>query len=165
MSCWHGVLKIIEVEHIRDSKVIWSQKDLLNMLHIKGEEFLLTCCFNNNGSYPPSDYFFGLDNRMVISKEDIMDDLVEEPVGNSYIRQSRSSNGGFTIETFNNGYRAVSNIMTFSAAGLGWGPVRNIFMATSPDTSGVLVSSVALSQEITLLSGDSVNLRMSLSLS
>jgi len=165
MNNWGGILKIIEIEHVRDSKVIWSQKDLRNLLHDKGEELLLHCCFNNDGSYPPSNYFFGLDNRATISKQNDIYSILEEPTGGGYSRRSVPSNGEFSIEESNGGYRATSSIMTFSATGGGWGPVKNMFMSTSSDDSGILVSSVALSQEVTLISGDAINLRMSLSLS
>ena len=51
---WHGIMKIIEVQHVRDSKVIWEEKNVYNMLHTQGEEFFLKCCFNNTGSFPPA---------------------------------------------------------------------------------------------------------------
>jgi len=165
LNNWRGILKIIDIEHVRASKVLWAQKNIWNQLHLKGEEFLLNCCFNNNGNYPPSEYYFGLDSRSSISQSDTIEDLEGEPTENGYTRQPRSSNGGFIVEPFNGNYRASSNIMTFTAAGGGWGPVKNIFIATSSDGSGVLLSTAALSQEINLIDGDSVNLRMALSLS
>jgi len=165
MKTWRGILKIIEIEHRRGTKVLWAQNNIWNQLHLKGEEFLLNCCFNNNGNYPPSEYYFGLDSRVSISQADTMDDLDGEPTASGYTRQPRSSNGGFIVESNSGNYRASSNIMTFTAVGGGWGPVKNIFMATSSDNTGVLISTAALSQELSLIDGDSVNLRMALSLS
>jgi len=165
MKSWSGVLKIIEIEHIRDSKVIWNQKDIYNQIHSKGEELLLNCCFNNDGSYPPAEYYFGLDNRPTIARGDLLSNLLDEPIGGGYIRQSRSSSSGFTVELVNGTYRASSAIITFSASGGSWGPVKNIFLTTTSGSSGVLVSSSALSQQVSLTNGDSVNLRMALSLS
>lgn len=162
---WKGILKIIEVEHIRNSKILWRQEEIYNQLHSKGELFLLNCCFNNNGTYPPGSYLFGLDNRTSISKNDEIEDLQGEPSGNGYNRQTRSSNGGFTVELHNEIYRASSNIMTFYATGSGWGPVKNIFLTTSVESEEILISSAALSQSISLVDGDSINLRMALSLS
>jgi len=160
---WPGLMKIIEIQHIRDSKVIWRQTNVYNMLHSLGEQFLLNCCFNNNGSLPPEAYYFGLDNRSTISKTQEETDLVDEPIGNGYVRQAVSSNGGFTIEKINNVYRASSEIFSFIATGDGWGPVTKVFMSTA-ESSGILLSSASLSNAITLTTGDSVNLRMSLSL-
>jgi len=165
MKNWNGILKLLSVEHIRGSRVIWKQENIYNQIHLKGEEFLLKCCFNNNGSYPPDEYYFGLDNRAAISNSDELADLLDEPTTNGYSRQARSSLTGFNVELVNGSYRASSSIMTFSASGGSWGPVSNIFLATSAGSSGVLVSSAALSQSVTLTSGDSVNLRMALSLS
>lgn len=164
MKKWHGILKITEIEHIRNSKVIWKQENVYNQLHLEGEAFLLSCCFNNDGSYPPSEYYFGLDNRSSVTGGDTISEIVGEPTGNGYSRQSRSSSGGFTIELFNGSYRASSGVMSFSASGGSWGPVRNIFV-TNSGGSGILIATAALTQELTLIDGDSVNLRMALALS
>jgi len=165
MKNWHGILKILDIEHIRDSKAVWRQENVYNQIHLKGEQFLLRCCFDNDGSYPPEEYYFGLDGRATISQDDEMADLIGEPTTNGYNRQSRSSSSGFTIELVNGSYRASSAIMSFSASGGSWGPVKNIFLATTAGSSGVLISSAALSQEVSLINGDSINLRMALSLS
>ncbi|MGK3945760.1 hypothetical protein ABK046_46375, partial [Streptomyces caeruleatus] len=61
-------------------------------------------------------------------------------------------------------YRATSQIVTFIATGAGWGPVSNLFMATSADDSGILLASNPLSNSITLESGDAINMRMALAL-
>lgn len=161
---WHGLMKIIEVQHIRNGKVIWEAKELYNLLHAGGELFFLTCCFENDGSFPPENYYFGLDNRTTLDVVDLMTDLVDEPVGNGYLRQSVSSNGGFTIDVFNNVYRASSQILTFSATTGGWGPVTTLFLTSRSDNDGVLLASAPLSNEISLEAGDSFNMRMSLSL-
>lgn len=160
---WHGLMKIIEVQHIRNGKVIWEAKELYNLLHSGGELFFLTCCFDNDGSFPPSEYYFGLDSRVTLSVDDLMSDLIDEPVGNGYLRQSVSSNGGFTIETISDVYRASSEILTFSST-TGWGPVRTLFLTTRSDDDGILLASAPLSDTITLEAGDSFNMRMSLSL-
>ena len=163
MKPWPGIMKILEIEHKRNSKVLWRQTDIYNQIHKQGEAFLLRCCFNNDGTYPPNEYYFGLDSRGLISENDEIGDLTGEPTKNGYNRQARSSTDGFTIEFFNGSYRASSAIISFSASGGGWGPVKNIFMTNSVST-GVLISSAALSQELNLEDGDSVNLRMALSL-
>lgn len=160
---WPGIMKIEKIQQIRNSKIIWEEENVYNVLHSLGEQFFLTCCFKNDGEYPPANYYFGLDNRPTVAKEDKITDLVNEPSGNGYARQATSSNSGFTIEKVNNVYRASSQIFSFVANGGGWGPVSNVFMTTS-NSSGVLLSSAALSSSISLVDGDLINLRMSLSL-
>jgi len=161
---WHGIMKIIDVQHIRNGKVIWESENLYNLLHAGGELFFLTCCFENDGSFPPENYYFGLDNRTTVDVVDLMSDLVDEPVGNGYLRQSVSSSSGFAIDVVNNVYRASSSILTFSATTGGWGPVTTLFLTTRNDNDGVLLASAPLSNEVSLEAGDSFNMRMSLSL-
>jgi hypothetical protein len=161
---WHGLMKILEVQHIRNGEVIWEQKNLLNTLHVGGELFVLTCCFDNNGSLPPANYYFGLDNRATITIDDLMTDLSNEPVGNGYLRAAVASNGQFTVDLLSGVYRATSQIVTFSASGGSWGPVSNLFLTTRSDNDGILIASSPLSNTITLNSGDAINMRMALAL-
>lgn len=161
---WHGLMKIIEAQYIRDGKIIWEAKNLYNLLHAGGELFFLTCCFENDGTFPPDQYYFGLDNRPSLSVDDMMTDLVDEPVGNGYLRQSVSSSSGFTIDVVNNVYRASSQILVFSATTGSWGPATTLFLTTRADNDGVLLASAPLSNEISLEPGDSFSMRMSLSL-
>src|SRR4051812_27484420 len=109
---WHGLVKIIEAQHIRNGEVIWEARNLYNLLHAGGELFFLSCCFENDGSLPPAQYFFGLDSRPTLDVADVMTDILEEPDGSGYLRQSVSSLNGFTIDVVNNVYRASSEILT-----------------------------------------------------
>ncbi len=161
---WHGLVKILEIQHIRNGKVIWEDKNLLNTLHIGGEMFILNCCFDNPGTFPPAFYYFGLDDRSTIDPDDLITDLVDEPNGNGYLRAAVASTGQFTVDILGGIYRATSQIVTFSATGTGWGPVKNLFMTTSADNSGILIASNPLSNTITLTNGDAVNMRMALAL-
>ena len=164
MKNWHGILKILEIQHIRDGNVIWSDENILNMLHTEGEQFLLSCCFANDGTVVPSDYYFGLDSRSSIALSDTMTTISSsEPSGNGYSRQTVSSNGGFTVQQVGSYYRAIGNIVTFTATGT-YGPIKNLFMTNKSDNSGFLISSASLSSTVTFASGDSVALRMSLQL-
>jgi hypothetical protein len=160
------LLKVIEIQHIRDGKVIWEDKNLYNTLHTLAEQYFLSVLFG--GVTPPANYFMGLDNRGTITVDDTMESLVDEPTANGYLRQQVSSSSGWNIQqvTINetNIYQAIGSIITFQANGGSWGPVNNLFMTTTSDNSGVLLASVILSQEVTLNSGDSINMRMSLSL-
>jgi hypothetical protein len=174
---WHGLVKILEIQHIRNGKVIWEDKNLYNTLHIGGEAYILSCVFSNpnNSSMPPQNYYFGLDNRTSISVDDLITDLADEPSGGGYLRQpvspiakSPAINQPFTsefaIEDSNGIYRAISKIVTFNASGTGWGPVNNLFLATSIDNTGILISSNKLTSQLILVDGDAVNMRMGLSL-
>jgi len=158
---WHGLVKILEIQHVRDGKVIWEEKNLLNTLHIGGEMFMLTCAFDSSpGTYPPANYYFGLDNRAAITVDDLMTDIADEPSDNGYLRQAVSSSGQFTIDVVSGAYRATSQIVTFIATGSGWGPVSNLFMVGN----GILLASNPLSNTLTLTSGDAINMRMALAL-
>lgn len=159
---WHGLVKILEIQHVRNGEVIWEEKNILNTLHIGGEMFLLACAFDKTENvFPPANYYFGLDNRDTITVNDLMSDIEDEPTGNGYLRASVSSSGEFTIDVLNGVYRATSQILTFSATGSGWGPVKNIFMT---DGNGILIASNSLSKVLNMTSGDAVNMRMALAL-
>lgn len=165
MKKWHGLMKIAEAEHIRDGKVLWREENILNTFHAGGELFLLSCGFDNDGSYPPEEYYIGLDNRTTVTVEDLMTDLVDEPVGNGYLRQSVSSNGGFTIDLVNNVYVATSQILTFSASVMtGYGPISTIFITTKSDDTGILLATATFSNPFSFNAGDIFNTRINLSL-
>jgi hypothetical protein len=161
---WRGILKIETIQHIRNGKVIWEDRNIHNTLHQLGEAFLLTACFANDGSILPNNYYFGLDNRTTISINDTISSLIDEPVSGGYARIPISSSSGFTITSIGGIYRAVTPTLIYTGASSGFGPVKNLFMVTTPDNTGTLVSSAPLSSSITLASGDSVNLKMSLQL-
>jgi hypothetical protein len=163
-TAWRGILKIDQIEHIRKGEVIWRDENIHNVLHQEGESFLLSVCFANDGSILPSNYYFGLDARGTIQITDTISSLFDEPTAGGYSRIPISSSSQFTIESVNGIYRATSPTIIFTASGVGFGPVSNLFMTTSSDDSGVLISSAALSSAITLASGDTVNLKMSLQL-
>lgn len=166
---WPGLLEIIEINHIRNNKIIWSQKNIKNQLHNEGELFILSCCFNNDGSYPPSNYYFGLDNRGLLTAQDTLESLENEPENvSNYSRKPISSNGEFTVEMINNVYRVTSPILNFTNINTNtenWLDIKNIFLTTAESgTNGMLISSAPLAQTVSLTPGDAINLRMGLSL-
>jgi hypothetical protein len=161
---WQGLVKILEIQHIRDGKVIWQDQNILNTLHEQGEYFLLQCVFNNSGSLPPANLYFGLDARVLISTTNTISSIYLEPTSNGYFRQPVSTVNGFTLDYTNGAYRAISQIVTFTATGGGWGPVSTLFLATTSDNSGLLIASNLLSDTVTTQSGDTLTMRMSLSL-
>lgn len=167
MNNWHGLCKIISLEHIRNNQIIAKEKNIRNMLHTEGESFLLESCFTNPAAIP-SYYYFGLDARITPAIGDTMSTLFNEPSGNGYSRVAMSSNGSppnyFEIEQVDGVYRATSTLLVFSATLSGYGPVRNVFLSTTANNSGKLIATNALSEPYTLAAGDAVRIKMSLAL-
>jgi len=116
----------------------------------------------------PTDYYFGLDKRTTIREEDNLASLLDEPENafNGYARQPVASSGQFVVDTSEGHYYARSPILHFSAIGGSWGPVRNLFLSTTiqSDYDGFLVASVPLTQTVTVTDGQSISVRMGLSL-
>jgi hypothetical protein len=164
---WHGILKILEIKHFSaDNEIIWEDKNIYNILHTDGEEFILKSTFigGSDSAYIPTNYYFGLDSRSTISASDTMADIENEPSTNGYVRQAVASLNKFTLILVGGINQARSPIITFSASGGSWGPVLNLFITDKIDNSGLLIASAALSQSTTLSSGQSVSMRMGLSL-
>jgi hypothetical protein len=164
---WNGLLKVLNIEHLAaDGTVLWSDNNLYNILHLTGEQFVLSAVFSGGvtNTVIPANYYFGLDNRTTIAAGDSILSLSSEPTANGYGRIAVASNSVFIVSLQSSHYRADGPIISFSAAGGGWGPVKNLFLATSSDNTGVLIASVALSQSVTLADGEAVNVRMGLSL-
>ena len=170
-SDWHGLLKILEITHLDQyGNPKWTERNLYNLFHIKGEQYILNAAFaggNTSNAYIPTNFYFGLDNRTDISEEDTMETLTffgSEPSGNGYSRVAVSSVGVFSVSLQSGHYSALGPILSFSANSSSWGPVKNLFLATTIDNSGILISSVELSQPVTPSAGEGINVRMALSL-
>lgn len=153
------------IEHIRNNKVIWRAENIKNMIHLQGREFLVKTAFSNNGNLVPDNYYLGLDARDDLVEDDTLSSLLDEPYQNGYLRQLLPSNGtGFAITETSGVYKALSNIITFSASELGWGPVKNMFLTTKSDNSGILISSLVLTSPVTTVAGDTISVQIALSL-
>jgi hypothetical protein len=164
---WHGIMKILELQHIdTHGNVISTQRNLLNLLHQEGEEFLLRAAFVGGrvSNVIPEFYYLGLDNRQVVADKDTIDDLIGEPLGGGYERQAISSDGDFAINLEQDHFLATSPIVAFRATTSSWGPVSNLFLTNTSDTSGSLISTVILASPISLNSGDSVTMRIGMQL-
>ena len=165
---WHGIMKITEAKQIRNGIVIWEAKNMYNLLHSDGEDYILKTLFYNDGTSPPTSYYLGLDARGTIAYADTMASITGEPSTNGYSRQplNSSSTGstGWTITSETSLHKALSNVVSFSASGGGYGPCPNLFLTNKSDNTGKLISSVVLSTPATLASGDTLSLRMTLSL-
>lgn len=164
---WNGLLKVIEIQHLNvNGDILWSQKNIHNVLHLDGEEFLLRAAFQGGqvNTIIPEYYYVGMDNRVSVSALDDMDGLINEPQVNGYVRQPVSSTTDFTLNFEQDHYVASSPIMTFQATGGDWGPVKNIFLTDRIDNTGYLIATATLSSEVTVTDGDSITARIGLQL-
>jgi hypothetical protein len=163
---WRGIMKVLEIKHWRNGKVIWEQNQILNLLHNDGEEYVLRAAFNGGriSNVIPENFYMGLDNRQFPAAGDTMDSLISEPSSNGYTRQPISSAGDFTVVEDSSHFRAVSPIMAFQAAGGNWGPVQNLFLTDRTDNTGYLISTATLQTPITVNDGETVTLRLAMQL-
>jgi hypothetical protein len=165
---WHGLIKIEEICHRSDDgKILWRASNLRNTLHGGGEQFILSALFlgGKNSTIIPEAYLFGLDNRVEILQSNTMANIVGEPTSNGYSRQAVPSTGQFQLGENEAGVTIVrSPIVVFAASSGSWGPVTNLFMTDKSDGSGSLIASVPLTSTLTVNAGESIYLRMGLSL-
>lgn len=162
---WHGIMKLIEVVHTNSNgEILFKQNNVLNILHRTGEQYILNTVFIGS----KSDYFyFGLDGRSGLTVLDTMTTISNagnEPNINGYSRVSVSSVNAFSLSLVSDHYVVTCPVISFSATGGSWGPVKNLFLTTSSNNSGTLIASVPLSQNTTLSAGDTLNVRLGLSL-
>lgn len=166
---WPGIMILENIQHISNGKIVYQEDNIKNILHVGGEQQILNALFvggPSTNTYIPTNYFLGLDNRSTLSATDTLSSLVSEPSSGGYVRQGVSSTTGFTVQTSGTIVKATTGIITFSCTTTSWGPVKNLFLTNvASGTAGVLCSSVALSNTVTLAPGDSVTLKFSLSLS
>lgn len=168
-----NLLTILEIKHVdRDGRVLWEAKNLKNVFHTDGEEYILRAVFTGGQSntFIPENYYFGLDSRDSLSVLDDMQTIAvtgNEPSGSGYFRQAVASADQFTIgePSEETGWHrlALSPIVTFTASGSSW-TAANLFLATTNDNSGYLISSVQLPSIVIVESGQGIHMRMSLGL-
>ena len=153
------------IEHLRNGVVLWRSENIKNIIHLEGREYLIKAAFSNDGSLIPLNYYLGLDSRDTLAAEDNMSSITDEPIGSGYVRQPIPTDGtGFTISNVSGVYKALSQIVTFSASGTGWGPVKNMFLTTESDNSGILISSIFLTSPLSTSAGDTVSIQIQMSL-
>ena len=162
---WRGLMKVLNIQHIRNNKVLYEEQNILNTLHGGGEEYILRVCFMNLDI--SSAYYLGMDNRSAIDVDDTLSTIAAlEPDGNGYVRSTLSSASSFTLTTNTSGNHQVNSpIITFRATALDWTrSVKNLFLSTSSDSSGYLLASATLASTLPMTAGDMINVRLGLAL-
>lgn len=163
-------LRILEVVHKDENgNVLWENKNIPNTFHLQGEEFILSSLLRTvSGISVPSFYYIGMDNRTTLSPSNNMASINTEPNGNGYSRQAVSSATGFTIENYTlanvSHWRAVSQVVSFTASGGSWGPVSSVFLTNQLDSNGYLISTAPLGTTRTIGNGEVISYRFVLNL-
>lgn len=158
------LLKVIEAQLWRDGKVVWETRDRPNTLHSLGTKFVLQGLFNTAEVGIPPFYYAGLDNRPSPAVGDLLSGINTEPATFGYQRVAISSSNGFVVSVVDDVYQATSGVLTFNATGGTWGPVQNVFLATTNDNTGILVSTIQLDGPHFVNDAEKLTLRVGVSL-
>jgi hypothetical protein len=170
---WNGIMILDFLEVLDESgKVILRDENRPNVLNTQGEQFILSLMFN--GAAPPSNYYFGLDNRATVTQSDTLASIVGEPTSSNitgYQRAAVASSGSqntFSVPIIESGnMKSYSPILVYNSGSVGWGPVQNIFLTTSTTGAydGFLISSAPLTVPVTLTANQTLRLRFAMQLS
>lgn len=160
------LMTVVSFEHFdKNKKCIYKQENIGNIWHKEGQEFVLSLAFDTDAGFSvPANYYIGLDNRPTLSADDTLLDLDSEPDGAGYNRYAFSSEDGFAIGESDGIIKAASGIATFSATTDQFGPIANIFLATSATSSGILIASAPLNGSRVVLPGESISAKVELTL-
>jgi hypothetical protein len=170
---WNGLVKIDEIKLIsKEGIVLWEDKDLYNVVHYEGQQYMLSCLFS--GMAIPSNYSIGLDNRATPAAGDVYANLTaygEPSSANGYARSSVGSDS-FTVEkesSTSSNYIAKSLVISFKCDTGSW-TIRNMFLTATTlvgsTNTNFLISSIALKggNTITVSAGNLISMRMSMRL-
>lgn len=164
---WNGLMKVLEIQHRdKNGNIVWQQNNIRNVLHLRGEEFLLRAAFTGGkvSNVIPENYYLGLDNRSDVVADNEMSDTSGEPAFSGYERQPVASAGDFTVSLESGHYQAISPIVAFVAVGGAWGPVQNLFLSDQSGSLGTLISTAVLDTPVTVTDGESVTMRIAMTL-
>jgi hypothetical protein len=167
MKNWHGILRIIDIQHLdAQNRILWESHNIYNLLHYDGEEFMLRAAFTGGriSTIVPDNYYLGLDNRSGVAVANTMDDLVGEPSGRGYERQAVSSSGDFAVNFEQGHHVATSPIVAFRSTTASWGPVGNLFVTDKSDNTGYLIATAILPSGIIVETGQSITMRIGMQL-
>jgi len=124
-----------------------------NSLVNSGELSILSSYLKDS---PMNSYFYiGLTNMASIVKTTVLSSMTDEVVGSGYTRQQieRSVTGWPQIILDSGNYMAISKVVSFNASAT-WTQATKMFLATTLDNTGVLISAANLSTTRTLVEND-----------
>lgn len=157
------VFRIVEMQILdKNDNVVFERKNILNTTHTDWQEFALKTLFNtDSGETIPENYWIGLDNRGTITVADTLNSLSGEPTTNNYARISVSSEDGFDVELNDDGnYQATTSSLLWTAVGGSFGPVQNVFISTTQNSTGYLLGTIQFTDTPrTLANGEKIILR------
>ena len=141
-----------EVKCFNNGQLKWDDA-FHNALVDGGEQNILDTYLRNSNA--PTNFYIGLTNMAGLVESTPLSSLTDEPTGNGYgrIQVTRNNTGWPSLALDAGDYMATSRVVTFEATGT-WITVDKIFMATSNDNTGVLISYGALSVPRTLIIND-----------
>jgi hypothetical protein len=150
-----------------NGKLKWEELDRQNNLGDEGEYMFLDVVLRAGSA--PSTYYLRLYNATPTDTSNLTSISTLEPTvagTTGYFAQTvaRNTTGWPTLGLDAGDYQATCATQTFTATGVGWGPVTYCVLATSTDSTGKLVSYVALSQSRTLAIGESLQVTYKLKL-
>jgi hypothetical protein len=154
---WEG---IYDIKCVRNGDVVWEETKH-NALVNEGEE-LVGDTFLRDANAPTEFYLRFAEDTL--TETDTLVDIVGEPVGYGYAPiLIERSNVGWPVKELDDGdWRYTSKELSYTASGGDIGPFNALFLATTSDNTGKLISFVALSTERTVLSGDTLLARVRL---
>lgn len=159
------LFKVLNIKLWRGNRVMWERHNLKNILHTAAQQYALRCLFNTTEASVPSFYYAGLDNRVSPAASDVLSELDTEPATFGYQRVAISSADGFVVSLNDGGlYQATTGVITFNGTGGTWGPVQNVFLATTADNTGVLISTIALDGPHFVGNGEKLTMQFGVSL-
>lgn len=160
------LMKIAELTHLSKSgKVLMRKENIFNIVHISGEEFVLKVLFAGE-SIPPN-YYMGLDSRNSPAASETMADIEGvEPSSAGYERQAVYAEDFDVALNSSGAWQANGPVVSFTAVGGSWGPIKNIFLCTDLDyEQSKLISTAAIGQNLIVQDGETITMRMAMSLS
>lgn len=171
------VLHIEEISHLNKAgELLWKDKNLDNILHDEGEQYILSAAFATGYSgfgVAPDNLYLGLDtSTRTLAEADTLSLVGENSLTNGYERKAISTHGtgvsgqDFVLNQPSTFYRAESKIWTWSCINAAWTTVTKLFLCTAPSgTSGKLICTVPLSSNRTLQPGDVISAAIYIGLS
>src|SRR5690348_12026888 len=152
-------------------ELLWEEKDIPNILHDDGSRHILANSFKTGDSFAgvPSNDYIGLRSNSAAETDTLSSGLTELGAVNGYARNPVSTTTGFALSLISGGYKATSgNVVFTNSAAVGtnaWTAAVALFLATTIDNTGKLISSAALSTSRTLLGQDTLTVSCFISMS